>query len=262
MRHLLLTSAIAGLLSGCTALPGSGPGYSEFQQIKEEQFDPYGLQIVEITGNNAEYLGRLPAARLHTGFNTEFQDVEKVAKEGDAIEVLIWEANPESLFGTQESGPMPIAAKVSKAGKVFVPYAGYLNVADLTEAQIQSAIGDALKGTAIEPQVQVSIKDSPTHSVSIAGGVQRPGQYQIQPDLDLLDAISISGGSKAARHETRVSLLRSGVTNSVMLSDVYKSPKNNIKILPGDVLELSHPLPSPALARSGKLARYLSQAKH
>nr|WP_247745095.1 polysaccharide biosynthesis/export family protein [Shimia sp. R11_0] len=229
-------------LTACSTLPSEGPHNRAFDTetgFVENTASP--ISLVNIDQNVVAKLGTAPASSVYSRLNVTSTKPSVLARVGDAIAIRIWEAHPDGLFSASGEDSNIIAATVSRDGDIFVPYAGDIGVTGLSEKQIRARILDELSGKASDPQIQVNIKSSPANSVSITGGVSRPGQYPLQSgELELLDAISVAGGTHTPKHETRISLLRNGKTYELMLSDVFADPRNNVPIRPGDVLELSH----------------------
>jgi len=235
----LLYAATA--ISGCASLPASGPSGADVLQIEETvAISDLGINLIEIDAATVGALGELQAEKIFPALELPVGPRSATAQPGDTILLKIWESDPEGVFATGASSQAPIEVSVAEDGSIFVPFAGEVHIADKTAGGVREALMSALIGKAIDPQVQVVFKRSSENSISISGGVSQPGQYPVGVSpLSLLQAISAAGGSRTRQFETRVDILRNGRTNSIVLSDVFKDPRNNIRLAPGDIVELS-----------------------
>lgn len=86
-------------------------------------------------------------------------------------------------------------------GKFSFPFAGTLDGAGKSTAQLETEIENRLRGRYVrDPQVTVNLKASanPTYllsqAVTVDGQVQRPGQYPLVGKASLMRAVSLAGG--------------------------------------------------------------------
>jgi polysaccharide biosynthesis/export protein len=83
---------------------------------------------------------------------------------------------------------------VSEAGGVSIPMLGNLMVAGKTTAEVERLIADRLRGSEIAPRASVAVQIQKYRPFYILGEVQKPGQYEFVPGLDVLKAVSLAGG--------------------------------------------------------------------
>jgi len=165
---------------------------------------------------------------------------------GDRVVVTIFEAASGGLFsgdsgtiGGTKSVSLP-PQPVSRNGTLSVPYVGQVRAAGSTPAEVQRAIEAALKDKAIEPQVVVTVTESPSTFVTVAGDVAKPGQLPLNLGGDrLLDTIATAGGSRAADYNSFVTLTRGGSNVTVSLARIVRDPGQNIYLRPDDQLYVS-----------------------
>lgn len=239
IKQLALCSLV---LAGCETLPADGPSIGAIEETADlSDGTGLGIEIYDLNGATVAAMGKTPLANVYAGLGSAKAGRAIAARSGDRIAIRIWEVSPDGLFSSHSEGTNLIETTVSRDGDIFVPYVGEMVVRGLGEKEIRAKLLTELAGKASDPQIQVEILSSPGNSVSITGGVAQPGQYPLQSgELELLDAISVAGGTQTPKHETRISLLRDGRTRELMLSDVFADPRNNVTMQPGDVLELSH----------------------
>ena len=121
-----------------------------------------------------------------------------------------------------------------------MPYAGSLNVANLTTSQVERMVEDRLKNRAIEPQVVVTFKEQRSAQVSILGEVTLPTKISLNPQGErILDMIARGGGPKYPAYETTVTLQRSGRKATTSMASLIDTPSNNIFAQAGDIIYVS-----------------------
>ena len=145
------------------------------------------------------------------------------------------------------------AYRVSPIGQVNLPLLSHsLNVTGLTLSQLADLIAQELRSQALvtDPRVTVNVKESRTHSVTIAGAVKKPQIYFVFGRTTLLDVISQAEGladdassiANIARGEIGQRMLqmtgqsRETVVTTVDLEKLLHTgdPHLNIDIYPGD----------------------------
>jgi polysaccharide export outer membrane protein len=162
---------------------------------------------------------------------------------GDVIAVTIFEAAAGGLFIPAEAGVRPgnfVALpnqNVDTDGKITVPYAGAVQAAGRTPAEIQQEIVKAIGNRAIEPQVIVSLATQNTSLITVLGEVNTPQRLQaLSAGEHVLDAITRAGGPRGPGYETWVTLERGGKRATVPFGALVYQPANNVWVHPGDTI--------------------------
>ncbi len=117
----------------------------------------------------------------------------------DHLTLKVWDLrNGEPYQWLALSGEFVVGAD----GTVSLPIVGELKARGLSTGDLASEIGGALQskvGLAIKPDASVQIlKHRPFY---VLGAVQRPGQYEFQPGLTVLQAVSTAGGLTRATND-------------------------------------------------------------
>lgn len=224
-------------------MPASGP---QSFDVRTEQAGgveaslPYAL--VKLTPEVVRILGRY-TPRLSTAFATRTPPTAFRFGIGDTVRVTIFESAAGGLFIPAEAGVRPgnfvtiPDQAVDDQGNISVPYAGKILARGRTPTEIQSAIVDALKDRAIEPQVVVSLVDQNTSLISVLGDVRSAGRFRASPSGErILDAIARAGGPVNQGYDMWVALERTGHRASVPFGALLNEPSNNIFTLPNDVI--------------------------
>jgi protein involved in polysaccharide export with SLBB domain len=113
-----------------------------------------------------------------------------VFRSGDIVRVAIFELFREGLTFANDF-------VVTETGKVSIPDVGVVQVAGLTETQLEEEIRQILSPSILKnPSVNVTLINSQQRTFSILGdGVPRPGRYVIpRYDFRLTDALAMAGG--------------------------------------------------------------------
>lgn len=85
---------------------------------------------------------------------------------------------------------------VSNSGRIHLPHVGVLSVNNMTPAQLQAEVANALRQQDLvrDPQVTVRVREYRAQTIYIIGEVLQPGQYYMREEMYLLDLIGLSLG--------------------------------------------------------------------
>jgi polysaccharide biosynthesis/export protein len=183
---------------------------------------------------------------------------------GDVVSVTLFEAAAGGLFFPLEGGlrngnfltlPNQI---VDDTGMITVPYAGSIRAKGRTEQQIQTAIVDALKGRALEPQAVVTVVERRSAMITVLGEVGAGGSAMARFPASVsgervLDAIARAGGLKSPGQESWVLLERRGKIAVTPFEALAHETGNNIYVQPQDTLYIyKEPQTFLAIGAAGK----------
>lgn len=169
---------------------------------------------------------------------------------GDVLTISIYEAGV-ALFGNSALTAVPGAVNTSSTaeklpvvrvddyGFIRVPFVGRIKAAGRTAAELQAIIQDGLRGMSQDPQVMVTIEQSITNSVIVAGEVAKPGRLVLATNREsLLDAIALAGGYRGEARDAVARVQRDGQTFETRLSDLMDLPEGDLTVAPGDRITL------------------------
>src|SRR6266542_1784235 len=109
---------------------------------------------------------------------------------------------------------LPKEFKVTAKGEIPFPYLGNIKVAGHTAEEIQNELKEKLeKDYIINPQVIVQVKEQVKRKVNVTGQVFKQGPVEMpddKPELTILDAIGMAGGTTRLAKEGSVQVTRSG----------------------------------------------------
>lgn len=94
------------------------------------------------------------------------------------------------------SPDLSTATYVTETGLVRMPMIGAVQVSGQSPAEAEQRIEQALKvgGILIDPHVTISLVQSFSQRVTIAGEVRTPGRYPIETGSTVLDILALAGG--------------------------------------------------------------------
>ncbi|WP_333835302.1 polysaccharide biosynthesis/export family protein [Rubrimonas sp.] len=244
----LWTGAGALGLSGCAALPRSGPLASQLDP-DEEDGALEGL-VARVTPAVAAQLERPPARRFPEAFLEAPAIDPETLGPGDEIDVLVWEPGGGGVFGppisaTEADGAQTGAAalqsvRIGASGEVFVPFVGAVRAAGLTPGALRGRIRDRLAPLSAAAEVDVRVSSADSRSVTVQGAVNRPGVYFLKRGFTrLTPLLALAGGSPGLPEQVEVAVRRGQAAGAEMLEDVYADPALDIALRPGDVIVLN-----------------------
>jgi polysaccharide biosynthesis/export protein len=244
LRRAFAAALVCAALADCSALPTAGPTVHELLGQAVEN-DRARFDIVDVDSNVVATLLAQPRESLAARFKKYGKPPSPKIGIGDAVSVTIWEAAAGGLFGGTKGGEVAAGATsvtiptqlVGQDGAISVPYAGRIPAAGHTPRAVQELVEQRLADKAIEPQALVTLVDSVTNTVTVAGEVINGARIQLSLKGDrLLDLIAEAGGAKAPVYQTFVRLSRAGITATIPMETLVSQPLENIYAWPGDVL--------------------------
>jgi polysaccharide export outer membrane protein len=150
---------------------------------------------------------------------------------GDKIEVSVWK-EPD----------LQRAVTVRPDGKFSFPLTGDLQAEGRTVDQVRADIETRLKRYIPEPVVTVTVVEVAGNRIYVIGQVARPGMLVMNPELNVLQALSLAGGPTPFAKLDSISVLRGSGASQTTLPFRYsqvvdgKSLQQNITLESGDVV--------------------------
>lgn len=269
MIHALRTFScivpLAGLLSGCGIVSSTGPSPGAIQKAAAPA-NASGIQIVDVTDAVAR---RILATQAKSMFSETLGDghpAGTIVGIGDLIEVNLWEAPPAALFGgggasarlgiatsTSQTTTLP-EQRVEESGRINIPFAGPVQAAGLTTAQIEASIVSRLRGKAHQPQAIVRVVQNATSTVTVVGEVRANQRMALTARGErLLDALAAAGGVAQPVNKVTLQITRGNLVEAMPLDQVIADPKQNIILQTGDVITaLFQPFSFTTLGATGR----------
>jgi polysaccharide export outer membrane protein len=241
----------------CSIFPTTGPSSSDIRKgTQDPESLPYAL--VRITPEVEKVLER-KSSRMSRVFPERGGPAEIRFGVGDVLSVTVFEAAAGGLFIPLEAGVRPgnyitlPNQAVDNNGNITVPYAGTIRAKGRTVVEVQTAVVDALKNRALDPQAVVSLVEQRASSITILGDVNTAQRFPANPNGErLLDVIARAGGPRNPGFDTWVMLERDSRQASAPFASLVNEPANNVWIKPHDTIYVyTQPLTFTAFGATG-----------
>jgi polysaccharide export outer membrane protein len=230
-----------GLLSAC-ALPRGAALQSEILAGADDEFPEIALypvtrDLLPVVAGWPE-TGVSPSAGW-IGHDNSVGSADIRIRPFDSISLVIWDSEPNSLLtGDSERLVSLPAIRVTEAGTIFVPYIGYLRVADRTPDQARRLVEREMAALVPSVQVQLEVTPGTRGSVDLIGGVSSPGTYPLpEAHFTVLDLVAMGGGPAGLRNP-RVRLIRDGRSYLASYDTLLENPSRDTVLRGGDRVAL------------------------
>jgi polysaccharide biosynthesis/export protein len=236
-------------LCNCALMPADGPAAMDIMSGAQKPNGlPYAViqvnpKVVDVQAKNAPRL---------IAFADRSRPKDILFGIGDIISVTIFEAASGGLFIPAEGAVRPgnfvtiPNQPVDVHGNISVPYAGAIRAAGRTQVQVQDAIVDALKNSAIKPQAIVSLVEQKTSMITVLGegrSARIPATTSPERMLDVIGRAGMTvttGAVGPAGADTWVILERDGRRAVAPFGALVYEPANNIYVHANDTIYMYH----------------------
>jgi polysaccharide export outer membrane protein len=100
---------------------------------------------------------------------------------------------------------------VNEEGFLFYPYIGEIDITAITVSQLRDTLLVELERLFANPFISVT----PLFRIAVAGHVVRPGLYNVDPTMTILDVISMAGGATELANTGKIRVFRLGETKQL-----------------------------------------------
>lgn len=152
-------------------------------------------------------------------------------KPGDLLQISVWK-EPE----------LQSPVLVRPDGAFSFPLAGEVDARGKSVADLQKLLTERLKRFISEPVVTVSVTEVRGNKVYVIGQVNKPGEFIVNPAVDVMQALSMAGGATAFASLGNIVVLRrkAGLQTALPFryTEVLKGREleQNIMLEAGDVV--------------------------
>jgi polysaccharide export outer membrane protein len=244
----LLGTALAIAVAGCSSFGANGPSSGAILGSANKPLAGANISVVPLTEDIAR---QLITGERHTQFSELFHETAAsgaLIGNGDVLEITLWEAPPAVLFGSAPTGLLSSSVAASQnlsqpgqvvdaEGRITVPFAGSVQAAGRTPAQIEREIVSRLRGKAHQPQASVRVARNQATNVNVVGDVANSGRIPLSPKGErLLDVLAGAGGARNPVSKTMIQLSRGDRVASMPLEAIIQDPLQNVIVQPDDVV--------------------------
>lgn len=150
---------------------------------------------------------------------------------GDLMEISVWRED----YLERE-------VIVQPDGKISFPLVGTVNAGGTTIEAVQALVAQRLTQYIPDPVVTVSIKEIRGNRVYVLGQVRNPGQFIMNPTVDVIQALALAGGLTTFAESNEIKILRRSGNSQELIEFRYadiargRNLKQNIVLQSGDVV--------------------------
>jgi polysaccharide export outer membrane protein len=170
----------------------------------------------------------LLALTLLSACSTYYAKLPSLASDREAAYVL----GPADQLQITVYGETDLTGKyrISDTGNLTMPLIGPVPAQGLTVTQLQKALRDRLDAKALKSP-DVTLEISEYRPFFILGEVKNPGSYPYVPNMTVLTAVAIAGGSTF-----RASADQMSITRQQQGASREARAQRDTRVLPGDVV--------------------------
>jgi len=149
-------------------------------------------------------------------------------KAGDVLAVAVW----------KEPDLTSNAVLVRPDGTFSFPLVGQVDARGKTVQELQNLITERLKKYIADPVVTVSVQEVKGNKVYVIGQVTKPGEFVVNPSVNVMQALSMAGGGTAFASLNNIIILRGQVALPFHYNDVVhgKDLQQNVELQAGDIV--------------------------
>lgn len=150
---------------------------------------------------------------------------------GDLLAVSVWK-EPD----------LQLELLVRPDGAISLPLAGEISTKGKSVTELQAELANRLSRYINDPVVTVSVSEVLGNKVYVIGQVNRPGDFVVNPQVDVLQALSMAGGTSPFADLDNIIVLRRIDSVQTALSFNYKDVirgrnlQQNVMLQSGDVV--------------------------
>lgn len=149
----------------------------------------------------------------------------------DVLEIQVWK---EPDFSRQ--------VLVRPDGKITLPLVGDIPASGMNTMGLKALLAEKLEDFVSNPEVTVIVLESHSKNFYIIGKINQPGTYPLNPDMTVLQAISVAGGLAEWADKDSIRIIRrSGGKEEILHFDydkviTGKKLEQNILLKPNDTI--------------------------
>jgi polysaccharide biosynthesis/export protein len=150
---------------------------------------------------------------------------------GDVLQVSVWK-EPD----------LQLELLVRPDGAISFPLAGELSTSNKSVTDLQAELTTRLARYINGPVVTVSVTEVLGNKIYVIGQVNKPGDFVVNPQVDVLQALSMAGGTTPFAELDNIRILRRSDSHQTALSFNYKDVirgrnlSQNVMLKSGDVV--------------------------
>lgn len=177
----------------------------------------------------------VPHAQAETIRNIQADSESYVIGKGDVLEIVIWQEPDLSR-----------EVKVRVDGRISMPLVDDVMAAGKTPMDLKRTVTERLSRFIQDPEVTVIVRSQISKSYYVLGEVRQVGEFELEKDLTLMQAITRAQGFTEWANKRNLVLFRQSGDSEERIDINYRdivsgsAPEQNLRIQPGDTLVVPH----------------------
>lgn len=173
----------------------------------------------------------LPVSEAYAQQQAKAAETPYTIQPGDKLQISVWNETD-----------LQKELLVAPDGGIAFPLVGELSVVGKSIVELRQDISERLSRYIAEPIVTVTIIEVLGNKIYVIGQVNRPGQFVVNPMVDVMQALSMAGGTTPYASLNNISILRRRGRQQISIPFKYgdvSSGKNldmNVILQSGDVV--------------------------
>ena len=163
--------------------------------------------------------------------DTAEQSAAYSVQPGDVLQISVWK-EPD----------LQLQALVRPDSAFSFPLAGDISTKGLSVVELQSELTRRLSRYLSNPVVTISVSQVLGNKIYVIGQVNRPGDFVVNPQVDVMQALSMAGGLTAFANTNDIKILRRTGARQTAISFKYnevlkgRDLSQNIVLQSGDIV--------------------------
>ena len=164
------------------------------------------------------------------------QPQTRIIAAGDSLAVSLWSTEDNGLLtGPGQRFVALPPMRVAANGTIFLPYIGQMRLAGMSVEHARARIEQGYVAVTPSAQVQLALVEGRQSSVSLIGGVTRPGPYPLtDQDVTLLELLAAGGGVTPGLANPQIRLQRGSRLFGTSMQHLLETPAANTTLVGGD----------------------------
>lgn len=221
LKYLLLFHAVLVFSSGCVATK---------QELSDEELDNESISeeyVIDEEEEKEVVTGEI--ADKHVPEKIKIS--EFVLGPGDEIEVNVYR-NPD----------LTSKYLIPPDGLISFPLLGEIKAAGIGITELRKTIVAGLSNFLVEPYVSIGVVNIRSQKVYVLGEVEKPGVFQINSPIDIIEAVSMAGGLTVNAKASSLLLIRGDLENPYLKTVNLKKTltegdlSENMPLTGGDII--------------------------
>ena len=234
------------LLAGCALAPGGDlevPSGAHVQSQADYDASIRNVNFIRINPALIDHLARpVRVTQRNPRLERQLRSYQYRIGVGDVLNVTVWEQPELTIPAGGQRSATEAGSRVNSNGTIYYPFAGTIYVAGKTVQSIRRILANRLKGSIVQPKIDVNVAAFRSKRVYVTGELNKPGAVPITDvPLTLLDALNAAGGVLADADLQDVSVSRGKERRHIDVEALlhHGDMRQNLLLLNGDVINVA-----------------------